>query len=143
MTAQRISEFSVTDRNRPRELSDAVQANTHLANVTEPSGRAVVTLSARISGHRGRDVFLGRYGLQESRGEYARVLAEWNIAGTHLGRDGDSLTIVELCLAHVDTRAPYYRKEGEPRLRWAAIIASLIALQKVYGRSPLKLCGRQ
>jgi hypothetical protein len=46
------------------------------------SGQAIVTLSDGIGGR--RDVLLGRYGTAESRVEYARVIAEWEVSGRRL-----------------------------------------------------------
>jgi hypothetical protein len=100
------------------------------------SGRAVVTLPAPGRGQRGHDVFLGKYGSRESRQQYAQVLAEWNLAGTHLSSAGDSLTIVELCVAYVEYAATYYRKDGQTTTEVAAIIAALRFLQELYGRAP-------
>jgi hypothetical protein len=43
------------------------------------TGQAVVTLSDGLG--RRHDVLLGKYGNAASRSEYARVVAEWEIAG--------------------------------------------------------------
>src|SRR6516164_4472998 len=40
----------------------------------KPSGRAVVTLN-------GRDIYLGPWGSEESKAEYARKIAEWTARG--------------------------------------------------------------
>ena len=44
------------------------------------SGRAVVTLTDRVNGHR-RDVYLGEHGTPESRRRYAEVLRQWEADG--------------------------------------------------------------
>jgi integrase len=99
------------------------------------SGQAVVTLPA-ANGLRRRDVFLGQYGTPQSREEYARTLAEWNVAGGIAARVGDSLTIVELCVAYLEHCQRYYRKDDKPTSEVASIISALRCMQRLYGRAP-------
>lgn len=46
------------------------------------SGQAVVTLPVGQGGR--RDVLLGKYGTDESKAEYQRVLVEWEASGRRL-----------------------------------------------------------
>src|SRR6476469_39312 len=67
----------------------------------------------------GKDHYLGRYGSEESREKYRRLLAGW-LAG--LPRDkagrredrGADLSVAELILAYVRFADDYYRKGGRP-----------------------------
>ena len=58
------------------------------------SGRAIVTLPA--FGGKRRDIFLGRYGTDESRQRYAQVIAEWTAMGDVRPHPTSDITIVEL-----------------------------------------------
>src|SRR5260370_40776626 len=80
------------------------------------SGQAIVTLSDGISGR--RDVLLGRYGTAESRVEYARVIAEWEVSGRRqapaLG-DSGSLSVNEFVLAFWKHAEQHYRRDDGTR----------------------------
>jgi hypothetical protein len=71
------------------------------------SGQAVVTLRDIFSGRR-RDVLLGAHGTPASRGEYVRVLAEWEAAGRRLTVPAlapANITVNEVALSFLDRRA--------------------------------------
>jgi integrase len=86
----------------------------------KPSGQAVVTLNRR-------DIYLGRYGTEESRAEYDRVVAEWLTSGRRLESKA-GLTVAELILlyiAHVDAR---YTSSEPAKIRLA-----LRPVRQLYG----------
>src|SRR5262249_60945777 len=75
------------------------------------SGQAVVPLTDP-SGER-RDVLLGKYGTAASRQEYARVIAEWEVAGKCLPAQNTQTpdkTINELALAFMRHAEQHYRR---------------------------------
>ena len=63
------------------------------------SGQAVVTISDH-SGRR-RDVYLGGFGTEESKAEYARVIAEWQVSRSRPVTTA-GLSIAELFVAYLD-----------------------------------------
>ena len=68
------------------------------------SGQAIVTIN-------GKDLYLGKYKLPESRTEYQRVINEWLTRHrTHpVAEPQDGLTIAEVVLAYLDFAKTYYR----------------------------------
>jgi hypothetical protein len=75
------------------------------------SGRAVVTLQSPGQ-RRGRDVFLGRFGTDESHQRYAQVIAEWNSTGHLRPAPTSDITIVELVDRYWAHVCSYYVKDG-------------------------------
>ena len=82
----------------------------------KPKGLGVVRLN-------GRDIYLGKYGSEESHAEYRRVIAEWLAAGGNRShRDGvrfstsqdESIAINELVLRYLRFAKGYYIKNGRP-----------------------------
>src|SRR3954451_21465818 len=78
----------------------------------KPKDLAVV----RIDGH---DHYLGRYGSEESREKYRRLIAEWlgrlpQLPAGGKAADAEGLTISELILAYLTFAEGYYRKDGRP-----------------------------
>lgn len=59
----------------------------------KPTGQAVVTLN-------GRDRYLGKHGIPESRAEYDRLIAEWLSNGRELASTGDR-SVSELMVLHL------------------------------------------
>ena len=80
------------------------------------SGQAVVTLPDPTG--RRRDVLLGRYGSEESRAEYTRVIAAWQSSSGRVPTPRPSradLTAAELAVRFLDHAAAYYRHpDGRP-----------------------------
>src|SRR5262245_33058995 len=70
------------------------------------TGQAVVTLN-------GKDIYLGRYGAEESKAEYDRVIAEWLARGRQLPTSDSGLTINEVILAYIGYASGYYNAGGE------------------------------
>jgi hypothetical protein len=85
-----------------------------LARQHRQSGQAIVTLPDGLGGR--RDVLLGKYGTQQSRLEYARVIAEWEANGRRVPQcpAAKHLTVNELILAYWRFVEDYYVKDGKP-----------------------------
>lgn len=107
------------------------------------SGQAIVT-STNSSGRR-KDVLLGMYGSQESRVEYARVIAEWESSGRELPR----ASVADLTVGELITRFwPWVRRTTVvlmelQRGRWKissipcapSITCTAVSLPKTWARS--------
>jgi integrase len=96
------------------------------------SGQAIVTLPDGLGGR--CDVLLGRFGIPESRAEYARVLAEWETQGRRLATDDvpQNLTINELILAFWQHAEKHYDAAGRELENFRH---SLRPLKKLYGHT--------
>lgn len=79
----------------------------------------------------GQRIYLGRYGSPESRTEYRKRIAEWEVSGNRLPVPADDLTVVELCDAH-RTHAKKHFPPGSKELAAYKMITA--ALVKLYGR---------
>jgi integrase len=108
------------------------------------SGQAVVTLTG--PGGSRRDVLLGKYGTKESRQEYARVIAEWEIAGRQLPR-GTANAIADLTIAELIARywtfvKGYYRRpDGTETKEVSGFLYALRPLNFLYGGTLTKDFG--
>jgi hypothetical protein len=100
------------------------------------SGQAIVTLP---DGHGGRhDVLLGKYDTEESRAEYARVVAEWAAGARRVTpRPGDpGLSVNELLLAYRPFVETYYRHpDGSPTSEVGNVRLALRRLRALYGHT--------
>ncbi|MFH1745825.1 MAG: site-specific integrase [Planctomycetota bacterium] len=99
------------------------------------SGRACVTLS-------GRTFYLGKYGSDESRQKYDRLVAEWLANGrrwpTAAPKDVP-LSVNELLLAYMEYAEPRYRLNKAGRLDRTGlphIRAALRPIRELYGLTP-------
>ena len=93
------------------------------------SGQAVVRID-------GKDRYLGKFGSEESRREYDRLIAEWLAAGRRLpaGTAGDGLTINELLLSYWRWAEKTYRDgDGAPTRELDNLKDALRPLRKLYG----------
>src|SRR5262245_33563891 len=100
------------------------------------SGQAIVTLPDGFGGR--RDVLLGRYGTQESRKEYARVLTEWESNGRRLPQPAaaSDITVNELALAYWRHAYDYYGWAQEPkRGDRASLKSALRVVRNLYGHT--------
>jgi integrase len=100
------------------------------------SGQAIVTLPDGLGTR--RDVLLGKYGTAESRKEYARVLAEWEVNGRHspLPAAVSDISINELILAYWKHARVYYGWDKKPeRGDKVSLRDALRVLRKYYGHS--------
>lgn len=101
------------------------------------SGQAVVTL-VDPTGRR-KDVLLGRYGTTESRAEYARVIAEWEVNARRLAKaeySGTDLTVNEVLLRfwhHVEQH--YRHADGTPTTEVENYRYSLRPVRELYGHT--------
>jgi integrase len=105
------------------------------------SGQAVVTLTDGL-GNR-RDVLLGKHGTDESRAEYARVLAEWEATGRRLPRAAAAagLSVSELLLHYWRFAEGYYRKNGQPTTQLDRIRLALRPVRELYGHTEARDFG--
>jgi integrase len=94
----------------------------------KPSGQAVVTLD-------GRDVYLGKHGSPESKAEYNRLVAEWQLngRGTASHAASDECSIDELIIAYLKHVDAYYVKDGRPTSTQAEARRYLDILHRHYG----------
>ncbi len=96
----------------------------------------------------GRDFYLGRYGSQEAREAYVRLLGEIQTAGLEtvrmvreLNDDSSSPTVAELCLAFLDHAEATYRKNGRATSTCSTFKTPIRALRTLYGDTPAKDFG--
>ena len=102
----------------------------------KPSGQALVQI-------RGRRTYLGKYGSEESKEKYRRLIAEY-VSG-----DGEvaavepkaELTVNEVILLYFRYAETYYMKNGKPTDEVAALRAILRRLRSLYGRTPTSEFG--
>jgi integrase len=96
------------------------------------SGQAVVTLSDGLG--RRHDVLLGEYDTAASRTEYARVVAEWEIAGRGLPPEKTGIPSVnEVILRYYQFAEGYYQKNGKPTSQVERVRRSLKFVKDLYG----------
>jgi hypothetical protein len=96
----------------------------------------------------GKDIYLGRYGSQEAREAYVRLLGEIQTAGLEtvrmvreLNDDSSSPTVAELCLAFLDHAEATYRKNGRATSTCSTFKTPIRALRTLYGDTPAKNFG--
>ncbi len=93
------------------------------------SGQAVVRID-------GKDHYLGKYGTEESRREYDRLIAEWLAAGQRLpeAKTGHGLSVSELILAYWKWAEKNDRDaDGAPTRELPNLKDALRPLRKLYG----------
>lgn len=91
------------------------------------SGQAVVTLA-------GRTFYLGKYGTEESKAEYERLIAEQKSPGGQLFADGrNGLSSNEIMLAYVEEHSEYYRKDGRSTGELELVKYALRFVKRLYG----------
>jgi integrase len=117
---------------------------THIPSyrLHKQSGQAVVTLPDGLGGR--RDVLLGKYGTAESRAEYTRILAEWEVAGRSLPPVAavSDLSVNEVIVQFWKHAADHYRRpDGTPTNEIADFKASLRPLREMYGHTPARAFG--
>ncbi|WP_422931507.1 hypothetical protein [Singulisphaera sp. PoT] len=102
-----------------------MSARTPSYRLHKCTNQAVVTLN-------GKDHYLGRYGSNESRAEYDRLIAHWLSNGRQLAKTGD-LTVSELIVSYLKFADGYYRKDGEPTSEAGLLRLSLKVLRLLFG----------
>src|SRR5262245_29825744 len=102
----------------------------------KPKDLAVVRLD-------GKDHYLGRYGSEESREKYRRLVAEWLAAGRSdrprpeaSDAAGNGPTVNELILAYVKFADAYYVKDSRPTVEPGNIRLVLRLVRRLYGTTP-------
>jgi integrase len=105
----------------------------------KPKDLAVVRLD-------GKDHYLGKFGSEESREKYRRLVASW-LAGLPKaeparceGPDRD-LTVVELTVAYLRFADRYYVKDGRPTRETTNIRLALRPLRQLYGHTKARDLG--
>jgi len=107
--------------------------NVPVYGLHKATGQARVVLD-------GRCIYLGKYGTEESRQEYDRVIMEWIANRRRLvGEPGgpSQLTVIELLFSYLGFAESYYVKEGGPTSELACIRLAIRPLQKLYNRLPI------
>lgn len=99
----------------------------------KPKGLAVVRLN-------GRDIYLGKYGTDESKTAYERVIAEWLSNGRQLPASRplpvpsiNAFTVNELILAFMEHAKAYYVKNGQPTGELPNLKEALRPVAVLYG----------
>jgi integrase len=90
-----------------------------------------------------RDVLLGKYGSEESKAEYDRVISEWT-ARRSLNRPEPTpdITVNELMAAYWEHAQRYYRdRDGNPTGELNGIRLALRPLKELYGHTPAAQFG--
>lgn len=103
------------------------------------SGQAAVVID-------GRWHYLGKFGTDESRAAYHRLLAEWRTHHAQPDRLASAdrprvPTLIELIAAYWEHTRSYYRKDGEPTSEVGVIKQALRVLKRLYGRLPADQFG--
>lgn len=105
----------------------------------ESFGQAIVTLADALSGA-GKDKLLGKHITSASRGEYGRVIAEWEARGRQLDDAGLTvLTVAELLdrfLRHAEAYCGKASKECDH------VDKATIPLLEIYRHKPARILGR-
>jgi len=102
----------------------------HTYRLHKARNLAVVTLG-------GKTHYLGKYGSDESKAEYRRLVAEFKAAGGNLVEPGpDGLSVNEILLAYVRQHQNYYRKNGKPTSEATLIRLALRPVKELYGHRP-------
>ena len=94
------------------------------------SGQAIVTLEGRM-------MYLGRFGSEESRERYERVVSEWMAQGQDLtpGENSADLSVDDLTAAYWRHAEIYYRKDGKPTSELGNVRQALRFLHRLYGKT--------
>lgn len=107
----------------------------------KPSGQAVATV--RMPDGRSRDIYLGRYGTEVSRAEYARVIAkiveqqnEPRAAELIVG--SGTATVAEVLLAYLKHAETYYldQRTGEPTDHVGTVKLSIKPMRELFANLP-------
>lgn len=101
------------------------------------SGQAIVTLPDGLGGR--RDVLLGQHGTKESRLEYARMIAQWEVNGHRLPQPAAprlDLTVNELLLSFWKHAEQHYRRpDGSATDEIHCLRAAFRPLRELYGHT--------
>ena len=96
------------------------------------SGQALVQID-------GRRIYLGKFGTEESRERYRRVIGEWLSKHCHTAVNrpeqpvGEELSVNELFLAYRRFAERHYVKDGKPARELESMREALRPVRKLYG----------
>ena len=98
----------------------------------KPSGQAIVRLGGRM-------FYLGPFGSDESRQEYAKLKAEWLVSknAEKFVQSPDGPTVAAVCLAYLDHAEVYYG----PGKELEAMKRAIEPLSQLYAKLPAKAFG--
>ena len=105
----------------------------------KPSGQALVEIN-------GQRTYLGKYGTEESKEHYKRILVE-NLrteirqVPSTLSTTNCDLTVNEVLLRYWQFAQTYYVKNGQPTDEQYGIRAALRSLRQLYGHTPARNFG--
>ncbi len=104
-----------------------------------PTGQARVIVD-------GKHIYLGKYGSQESRAKYSRILAELaartdNRLAPDSTPDGCELEIDELILRYLQFAETYYSKDGKPTKEFTCMKEALRPLRELFGSTAASQFG--
>ncbi|MGE3803598.1 MAG: tyrosine-type recombinase/integrase [Gemmataceae bacterium] len=118
-------------------MSDRTRIPKYRKKKTPSGNYAVVTLPDGLGGR--SDVLLGKYGTKESRAEYARVLAEWEVRDRRRPATAADITVDELLAAWLPWAQDHYRyADGTATQELKEYKLSLRSLRVMYGCSPAR-----
>lgn len=122
--------FAMPSRIRPRVPSYRLH---------KTSDRAVVRLN-------GRDIYLGKYGTDDSKAKYSRVIAKWLSTQGRVASDEPPVAKADVIIAEVVRdylrfSEQYYRKNGEPTSEVLSIRRALTPLVVMYGQTEVRDFG--
>jgi integrase len=99
------------------------------------SGQAVVTLD-------GHDFYLGPHGTKTSRGEYDRLVGEWQANGRRLPTNGPAdVTVNELFDRYLTHAEGHYVKNGLPTSEVHCLRSAIRPLTRLYGHHLVSAFG--
>jgi integrase len=100
----------------------------------KPTNQAIVVIC-------GKTYYLGRFGSEQSRTEYNRLIAEWLAMGAKARPSASSnaaqpdLTVSELILAYWGHVQSYYSKDGKPTSEVDTVRQALRPVRELYGHT--------
>lgn len=107
------------------------------------SGQAIVAVYDAAGAR--RELYLGRYGSQESRAEYSRIVAELNATGGHYSHTPGhhlDLTVAEVALLFLKHADGHYRHpDGTPTGEASNFRMAIRPLRELYGHTPASAFG--
>lgn len=110
-------------------MSNAVSTRVPKYRRHKAKGLAVVTLG-------GRDHYLGKYGSDESREAYRRLIAEWMLGGGKHLVDPVAVSVAEVLVAYLKFAEVYYVKNGKPTNEMPMLKRALSVVRQLYARTP-------
>ncbi|NLS97961.1 MAG: site-specific integrase [Planctomycetaceae bacterium] len=104
-----------------------------------PNGQAYLS-------YRGKPVYLGRFGSEESKEAYDRFIAKLALSRQSrvpqlVGPSVDPITVNQLCLAYLDWAEGWYSKDGKPTTKYGQVKACCKILRGIFGSVPVDEFG--